>query len=78
MFSAVTTTVPINTLMEIVAEHQARKVNVAVNGKTTKVLVDATTASVVLSVIRRLGPAAQEKFLALPFQKAVETAWRLA
>ena len=69
----------IDILRDIVAKHQAAKVNwIDFDGKSRRILVDAFTASIVLQIHDALSQPNQAKLLAFPWPRMVDTCFKLA
>jgi hypothetical protein len=63
----------IELLRQIKSEWQAQKIRI--DGK--KVYVDATTASMLVSIYDALNETNREKFISLPWPKMVKVGWSL-
>ncbi len=46
-------------------------------GKVDNIMVDLTTANMLLTIADKLNPTNKEKFLSLPIQKMVALGWKL-
>lgn len=67
----------IELLRAIVAQRQAAKISMVIDGKSRKVLVDLFTASAMVKVYDALNEANRAKFIALDWPRFVSVTWKL-